>query len=93
VGERHAGLSDNLSYGALPPAEIQAMALAAAGDASVDAILFFCTNLNGAPVVVELEARTGLPVIDSTAAGVWALLKASGFDAASVTGKGRLFAL
>jgi maleate isomerase len=93
AGERHAGLSDNLSYGALPPADIAAMALAAAGDAPADAILFFCTNLNGAPVVAELEARTGLPVIDSTAAGVWALLKAAGCDAASVTGRGRLFAL
>lgn len=93
AGERHAGLTDNLSYGAVPPAEVAAMARAAAADARADAILFFCTNLNGAPVVAELEAQTGLPVVDSTAAGVWALLKAAGFDAASVTGWGRLFAL
>lgn len=93
TGERHAGLSDNLSYGAVPPAEIAAMARAAVADGAAQAIVVFCTNFNGAPVAAELEAQTGLPVVDSTAAGVWAVLKAAGVDTGAVKGWGRIFDL
>lgn len=93
VGERHAGLSDNLSYGAVPPEEIAAMAGAAATEGDPEAIVIFCTNFNGAPAVAEIEAETGLPVVDSTAAGVWAALRAAGFDTGAVRGWGRIFAL
>jgi maleate isomerase len=93
TGERHAGLSDNLSYGAVPPTGIAAMARAALADGPAQAIVVFCTNFNGAPMAASLEAETGLPVIDSAAAGVWAVLKAAGIDTRAVTGWGRIFAL
>lgn len=93
TAERHAGLSDNLSYGAVPPAEIAAMARATVADGAPEAIVFFCTNFHGAPAAAELEAETGLPVVDSTAAGVWAALKAAGFDTRQVRGWGRIFTL
>ena len=93
TGERHAGISDNLAYGAVPPAEIAAMARAAVADGPAQAVVVFCTNFNGAPMAAELEAEIGLPVVDSTAAGVWALLRAAGVDTRAVTGWGRIFAL
>ncbi|MDR6869613.1 maleate isomerase [Bosea sp. BE125] len=94
VAERHAGLSDNLSYGAVPPGEIAAMARAAMAEGSAEAIVIFCTNFNGAPTAAMLEAETGLPVIDSAAAGVWAALKAAGVDTGrAVAGWGRIFSL
>ncbi len=93
TGERHSGLSDNLSYGAVPPTEIAAMARAALADGPAQAIVVFCTNFNGAPIAASLEAETGLPVVDSAAAGVWAVLKAAGADTRAVEGWGRIFAL
>lgn len=93
TGERHSGLSDNLSYGVVPPAEIAAMARAAIADGQPQAIVVFCTNFNGAPVAAQLERETGLPVVDSTAAGVWAVLKAAGVDTRAVKGWGRIFEL
>ena len=93
VGGRHAGLNDNLSYGAVPPDEIAAMANAATGEGDPEAIVIFCTNFNGAPAVAEIEAETGLPVVDSTAAGVWAALKAAGFETGALRGWGRIFGL
>jgi maleate isomerase len=93
TGERHAGLSDNLSYGEVAPPEIAAMARAAISDGAPQAIVFFCTNFNGAPAAATLEAETGLPVVDSTAAGVWAALKAAGFETGAVKGWGRIFDL
>ncbi|WP_156640053.1 maleate cis-trans isomerase family protein [Bosea sp. PAMC 26642] len=93
AGERHAGLSDNFSYGAVAPDEIAGMARAAASDGAPQAVVIFCTNFNGAPAIAQIEAETGLPVIDSTAAGVWAALKAAGIDAGAVRGWGRMFDL
>ncbi|POR49969.1 maleate cis-trans isomerase family protein [Bosea psychrotolerans] len=94
VAERHAGLSDNLSYGAVPPVEIAAMARAAVAEGSAEAIVIFCTNFNGAPVAAMLEAQTGLPVIDSAAAGSWAALRAAGVETSrAVASWGRIFSL
>jgi maleate isomerase len=94
VAERHAGLSDNLSYGAVPPGEIAVMARAAMAEGAAEAIVIFCTNFNGAPVAAMLETETGLPVIDSAAAGVWAALRAGGVEASpAATGWGQIFSL
>ena len=41
--------------------------------------------------VPGLEAETGLPMIDSTAAGAWALLRAAGLDTAPLARFGRIF--
>jgi maleate isomerase len=93
AGERHGGLTDNLSYGSVTPQEIAGMARAAVSGGSAQAIVFFCTNFNGAPAAEILEAETGLPVIDSTAAGVHAVLRAAGVETSAVKGYGGIFAL
>ena len=48
---------------------------------------------NGAPIAATIEAETGLPVVDSAAAEIWAVLKAAGVDTRAVKGWGRIFAL
>lgn len=50
-----------------------------------------CTNLNGAPLVDELERETGLPVYDSVAEIVWRSMKLAGVDTRRLAGWGRLF--
>ncbi len=93
VAERHSGLSDNFSYGEISGPEIAAMTRAALADAPADAVVYFCTNFAGAPVAAEIEAETGVTVLDSTATGIWGALGAAGFDPAVIKGWGRVFAL
>jgi maleate isomerase len=91
VGEAHADIDDNLAYGAIPAGVIADLARRAISGGGVQAVVFFCTNLHGAPAVPGLEAETGLPMIDSTAAGAWALLRAAGLDTAPLARFGRIF--
>jgi maleate isomerase len=93
AAERHSGLTDNLSYAFIGEAEIGAMTRAALAEARCDAVVYFCTNLAGAPVVPALEAELGVPILDSTTLGVWGALRAAGVDTAPLTRFGRVFAL
>jgi maleate isomerase len=93
VGEAHADVDDNLAYGAIRPDAIAALGRRALAGGDAQAVVFFCTNLHGAPAVPLLEAETGVPVIDSTAAGAWALLRAAGIDTAPLARFGRIFTL
>lgn len=77
VAEAHAGLSDNLSYAALPDADILAMARGTAS-ARPDAILAYCTNLPAAHLADALERELGCAFYDSTSAGVWGGLRLLG---------------
>jgi maleate isomerase len=92
VGESCAGYTDNLSYGAIRPDEVTALARRAFAGSRAQAVVFFCTNLLGAPVVPSLEAETGLPIVDSTSAGGWAALRAAGVDTTPLEKFGRIFA-
>jgi maleate isomerase len=65
-----AGLTDNFSYSTLPEDGLRAMARLAA-DQKPDVIVFYCTNMNGAPLCADLESELGLPVLDSVSIGVW----------------------
>jgi maleate isomerase len=93
VSERHAGLTDNLSYGTVPEAEIAAMTRAAVCEAQPEAVVYFCTNFCGAFVAPSLEAECGVPVLDSTALGVWGALTAAGRRPSDLQHWGRIFAL
>ena len=92
VAEAHAGLSDNLSYAAVPDADILAMARSTAA-ARPDAIIAYCTNFPAAHLVPVLEAELGITVYDSTSAGVWGALRLAGQDTAPGLRWGRLFGL
>ncbi len=93
VAERHAGLVDNFSYGTVSETEIAAMTRAAVGDRRPEAVVFFCTNFDGAAVAAALEDEIDLPVLDSTALGVWGALRAAGRDTTPLTRWGRIFGL
>ena len=75
VAENHLGLTDNLSFAAVPYATIidQAREVAAARP---DVILAWCTNYPAAPVAAAVEALTKIPFWDATALGVKGALDA-----------------
>ena len=90
VAERHLGLRDNFSF-----SEVDADALCAmvreVAVARPEAIVILCTNLRGGPLVAELEAELGIPILDSVATVVWKSLQLAGADPRRVRGWGRLF--
>lgn len=91
TAERHLGIRDNFTFGTVAPADIAAMITAVASERP-DAVAIVCTNMNGARVAADLEARLGLPVLDSVAVTLHACLSRVGADPAMVTGWGQLFA-
>jgi maleate isomerase len=90
VAERHLGLRDNFSFSEVDAATLRAMVREVAA-ARPDAIVMLCTNLRGAPLVAELEAELGIPILDSVATVVWKSLQLAGADPRRVRGWGRLF--
>ena len=93
VAERHSGLTDNLSYGLVPTADIVAMTREALRNAKPDAVIYFCTNFDGADAALEIEREFDVPVLDSTVLGVWGALKAAGRDTGGLAHRGRIFSL
>jgi maleate isomerase len=95
VAESHLGLSDNLSYAAVPPARIMAQIreAVAAAPARPEAVLTWCTNYAGALAAAEAEAETGIPVLDATVLPIWQALGLLGVDMAPAAPRwGMLFA-
>ncbi len=93
AAERHSGLTDNLSYAGVSAGEIAAMTRAALADGRCDAVVYFCTNFSGAGIAPVLEAECGIPVLDSTAVGVWGALRAAGVAMSPLARFGRVFGL
>lgn len=76
TGQRALGLSDNESFARVRPESLIGPSEEVAADA--DALIYLCTNLYGAPVVEEVERRTGVPVLDSVAVTLWRCLELAG---------------
>jgi len=88
TGHANLGISDGFGLAAPSPAEISALVhRALANDA--EAIVISCLNLNSQAVAAELEAATTRPVVTSTTATLWKLLRTAGIDD-PVQGYGRL---
>jgi len=92
VAERHLGLRDNFSFAEVDADTLRAMVREVAA-ARPDAIMILCTNLLGGPLVAELEAEFGIPILDSVATVVWKSLALAGADTRRVQGWGGLFDL
>lgn len=90
VAERHMGDPGNFSFATYSLDEIREMIRGVAED-KPDAILVYCTNFRGAAAAPEIEAETGIPVIDSVSAALWKSMKVAGADPSRVEGWGRLF--
>ena len=92
VAERHAGLRDNFAFAELPSAEIEAMFLAVA-EAKPDAIAAICTNMDASVLAPALEARLGIPVLDSIASTLWGAMDLLQIDKTPLHGAGQMFRL
>lgn len=90
VAERHLDDPGNYSFATYDAATIAGLCRAVA-EAGPEAIVVFCTNFRGAGIAPEIEAGTGIPVIDSVSAALWGSMRAAGADPARVRGWGRVF--
>jgi maleate isomerase len=91
TADKGAGLLDNFAYGEVPQADIASMTRAAVAEGKPDAVVYFCTNFHGAAIAPELEAELDLPILDSTALGVWGALRATMHPVAALGRWGRIF--
>ena len=88
AAEHHFGLSDNFSFATVARRDLAA-AMRAVAVAKPDAILILCTNLDGAAVASEIEAETGVPVLDSVVVTLWGALRATNRPTAGLAPWGR----
>jgi maleate isomerase len=88
VAERHLGSDDGFAFAEFTQDEMRA-ALQDVAAAKPGAVATMCTNMPFAPLVPEVEAETGVPVIDSLTAVVWKSLQVAGFDIRRFSGWGR----
>ncbi len=82
----------NFSFADHATEEIKGYAMKAA-ESKPDAILILCTNFRGAPIAAEVEARTGILVMDSVSITAWQTLRLVGEDPSEIMGWGSVFAL
>lgn len=76
----------------IDPTSTRAALLEAAKTPDIDALFASCTNLQTFPIIKEVEAATGLPVVTSNQALMWHMLRLAKADATG-WGPGRLFGL
>lgn len=91
TADRRLQISENFAFATVTEEKIEQLCrkVAASGP---DAILIYCTNMAGARVAADIEHRTGIPIIDSTAAALWAALRTAEQEPSRVKGWGGLFA-
>jgi maleate isomerase len=90
VAERHAGLQDNFSFAEMASADIEAMILSVA-IAQPDAIAVICTNMDASRLAPSLEARIGIPVLDSIACTLWGAMDVLHIEKAPLHHAGMVF--
>ncbi len=90
ISERHLRDPGNFSFSEVTSACIEKLVHEVAQEAP-DAVVIFCTNLRGAPLVDPLENVLGLHIVDTVSVAVWKALQLAGVDTKSVKGWGRLF--
>lgn len=90
VAEVHLSDKGNHSFADYSPDRVAGLVREVAR-AKPDAIAIICTNFRGAPLAEALEAELGLPLLDSVAVTAAHCLRATGLDAARVTGWGSVF--
>lgn len=90
IDERHLNLKVNFSFSEVTGDEISRMVREVA-KSQPRAISIFCTNLNAAHLVPQLEEETGIPIYDTISTVVWKSLQLADYDTRRVQGWGRLF--
>jgi maleate isomerase len=90
VAERHLGISVNHEFAGVEPPRLRDL-IGEVAEAKPQAITTFCTNLRAARLAGEVEATTGIPLLDTVSTTVWGLLRTAGASPAAVEGWGGLF--
>jgi len=90
TAEQHLGIHVNFDFSEVSENQIADMCRTVA-KSGPEAIVIFCTNLRGGPIVEEIEGELGIPIYDTVATAVWASLRVAGVSPARVEGWGRLF--
>jgi maleate isomerase len=88
VAGAHLGISDGFRLAEPEPEAILDLALGA-WNADSDGMIIACLNFRSHQVIDEMEARIGKPVVTSTQATLWHVLRLAGV-AAPIAGYGRL---
>ena len=88
LGSAHLGIADAFALADPTPDQIYAL-WQKSWHADAEASLITCLNMNSQAVVERIEAESGKPVITSTQATLWKLLRAAGVEDA-IEGYGRL---
>src|SRR5947208_2476330 len=88
IAGAHLGIADGFRLAEPEPEAILDLALGAWDPAS-DGIIIACLNFRSHPIIDALEARIGKPVVTSTQATLWHVLRLAGV-ATPIPGYGRL---
>ena len=90
AAERHLGIKVNFDFSEIERDTIAGMVREVAKERP-QAIIVFCTNMDGASLAEELEREVGIPIYDTIATAVWSSLRTVGVQPERVKGWGRLF--
>ena len=93
LAERHLNDPGNFSFARFPESQVAALTREVAATPGLQAIAIISTNLRGARAAAEVEAETGIPVLDTCATALWGALRRAGVAPSVVRGWGRLFDL
>ena len=88
IAGAHLGVADGFRLAEPEPDAILGLALSA-WDPKSDGLIAACLNFRSHPIIEALEARIGKPVVTSTQAVLWHLLRLAGVDT-PIHGFGRL---
>ena len=93
VAERHLATTDNFAFGEVGEARIAELCreVATVTDPP-EAVAVVCTNMRGPLVAPDLERELGVPILDSVAFTLWAVLASAGVDTTALARFGRLCA-
>jgi maleate isomerase len=90
AAEKHLGIKVNFDFSEIEPETIAGMVREAARGRP-QAIIVFCTNMDGASLAEGLEREVGIPIYDTIATAVWASLRTAGVQPDRVRSWGQLF--
>jgi maleate isomerase len=90
VAERHLGICVNHDFALVEPETLRGL-MKEVATSRPQAITTFCTNLHAARLAGEIEAKLGVPLLDTVSTTVWGMLRAAGADPDAVRGWGQLF--
>jgi maleate isomerase len=90
VAEEHLGIKVNFDFSEIEADTIAGMVREVA-KTRPQAIIVFCTNMDGASLAEGLEREVGIPIYDTIATAVWASLRTVGVQPNRVRNWGRLF--